>query len=93
MPAVPVVQNASASAPASLEALLASLRTHVHDPVRWGASVEALRDVHGASLVLEVGPGKVLAGLVRRIDRNLECVAVDSPAGLERAIEAAGVAA
>lgn len=86
MPAVPVVQNASATAPANLEALLASLRTHVHDPVRWTASVEALRDAHGATLVLEVGPGKVLAGLVKRIDRGLQCVAVDSPAALDKAL-------
>ena len=93
MPALPVVQNASAAAPANLDALLASLRTHVHDPVRWTASVEALRDAHGATLVLECGPGKVLAGLLRRIDRSLECVAVDSPAALERAIETAGAAA
>ena len=92
MPAVPVVQNAPAAAPASLGALLASLRTHVHDPVRWTASVEALRDDHGATLVLECGPGKVLAGLVKRIDRTLECVAVDSPAGLEKALERAGAA-
>ena len=96
-PSVPVVQNASATAPADLDALLASLRTHVHDPVRWTASVEALRDVHGASLVLECGPGKVLAGLVKRIDRGLECVAVDSPAALDEAVaranELAGAAA
>ena len=89
-PAVPVVQNASASAPADLDALLASLRTHVHDPVRWTASIEALRDAHGATLVLECGPGKVLAGLVKRIDRGLECVAVDSPAALDRAVARAG---
>ncbi len=90
MPAVPVVQNASAAAPADLDALLSSLRTHVHDPVRWTASVEALRDVHGAELVLECGPGKVLAGLVKRIDRGLQCVAVDSPASIDKALEAAG---
>ena len=93
MPAVPVVQNASAAAPGDLDALVASLYTHVHDPVRWTASVEALRDVHGATLVLECGPGKVLAGLVKRIDRDLECVAVDSPAAVDRALEAAGVTA
>ena len=97
MPSVPVVQNASAAAPADLDALLASLSTHVHDPVRWTASVGALRDAHGATLVLECGPGKVLAGLVKRIDRSLECIAVDSPAAVERAVaranELAGAAA
>jgi [acyl-carrier-protein] S-malonyltransferase len=42
----------------------------------------------GVTLLVEGGPGKVLAGLVKRIDRNLESVAVYDPATLAAALEA-----
>ena len=90
MPQVPLVQNAPASAPASLEELLERLRAHVFSPVRWTGSIERLRDAHGATLILECGPGKVLAGLGKRIDRALPTLPVESPDTLAAALEAAG---
>lgn len=85
-PELPVVLNADASTPATLEQLLASLRQHLSSPVNWTANVEALRDVHGADRLLECGPGKVLAGLAKRIDKRLPCVTVDSAAETAAAI-------
>ena len=41
----------------------------------------------GMSRFLEVGPGKVLAGLLRRIDRSVSCTPVSDPKGLERAAQ------
>lgn len=91
-PAVPLVQNATARAPDSLESLLASLREHVYSPVRWTDCVMALRDLHGARSLVEAGPGKVLAGLSRRVDRTLASLPVESPETLDTALETLGVA-
>lgn len=89
MPAVPLLQNATAEAPADLAGLLGHLKSHVYNPVYWTRTVNNLRDVHGVSLIIEAGPGKVLAGLSKRIDRSLPTLAVYSPDTLVAAIEAA----
>jgi len=87
-PHCPVVQNASATAASSVDALVLSLKSHVYDPVQWVKSVEALRDTHSASTLIEVGPGKVLTGLTKRIDRGLPCLPVDSAVSLLAALTA-----
>jgi [acyl-carrier-protein] S-malonyltransferase len=86
-PQCSIVQNAQASAPASLEALVTSLKSHVFSPVRWTASIEALRDSHGVTRLVECGPGKVLTGLSRRIDKQLPCLPTDTAEGLDAALE------
>lgn len=83
MPSVPLLQNASASAPADLTALLASLREHVYNPVQWTRTVMAMREAHGVDTLVEVGPGKVLSGLGKRIDRSLTLLSTESPAAIE----------
>jgi len=90
-PDMALIQNATAQAAADLPTLLSHLKTHVHNPVYWTRTVETLRDVHGVSLILEAGPGKVLSGLSRRIDRALPTLPVDSPDTLAKALEAASV--
>ncbi len=55
-------------------------------PVRFTQAVMALRDL-GARTFVEVGPGKVLAGLVRRIDKSLQSVSVSGPDDIARAQE------
>ena len=92
MPRAPLVQNAPARAPDTLETLLGRLREHVYRPVRWTDSIACLRDEHGAGTILEVGPGRVLSGLGKRIDRALPTLAVDSPDTLDAALDAVGVA-
>ena len=89
MPVVPLIQNATAMAAADLPSLLGHLKSHVYNPVYWTSSVQALRDSHGVSLVIEAGPGKVLTGLSRRIDRALPTLPVESPTTLAAALEAA----
>ena len=89
MPVVPVLQNATAKAPEDLPTLLNHLKSHVYNPVYWTSTVQSLRDVHGVSLILEAGPGKVLSGLSKRIDRALPTMPVDSPDTLMAALEAA----
>ena len=77
-PTFPVVQNADAVAAKDLDALTASLKEHVYNPVQWTRSVQTLRDQYGVQTLLESGPGKVLTGLSKRIDRGLPCMPVNS---------------
>ena len=50
--------------------------------MRWRECVLAMKE-HGISTLVELGTGKVLCGLVRRIDREIEAVSVESPADAE----------
>lgn len=86
LPSIPVVQNAQAIAPDSQAAMLESLAHHVYSPVYWTRTIHQLRDVHGVTRLIECGPGKVLAGLVKRIDRQLPVDVVDSPAAVAAAL-------
>jgi [acyl-carrier-protein] S-malonyltransferase len=54
-------------------------------PVRWTECIEALERA-GVTRLYELGPGRVLAGLVKRISKNLECVSIEDPAGLEKVL-------
>lgn len=92
-PSAPLIQNATAEAAADVEQMLTRLRAHVYSPVYWTKTVESLRDVHGVQTVIEAGPGKVLTGLGKRIDRSLTTLPVESPSTLSSALEALGIAA
>jgi [acyl-carrier-protein] S-malonyltransferase len=70
IPTIPVVHNASVSVAESPEGIRDALIRQLYQPVRWVECVTALREA-GVSHMAECGPGKVLAGLVRRIDRSL----------------------
>jgi [acyl-carrier-protein] S-malonyltransferase len=67
-----------------------ALVRQVSQPVRWLQSVEFLIS-QGVQSLIEIGPGKVLSGLVRQIDRNLRCVNVEDKASLCAAREALSV--
>ncbi len=56
-------------------------------PVRWSGLVQALAGA-GATTLIECGPGKVLAGLNRRIDKNLQSLALQDPAAVQAALAA-----
>jgi len=79
--ATPIVTNVDAK-PVNLgtEARDALVR-QVSQPVRWLQSVEFLIS-QGVQTLVEIGPGKVLSGLMRQIDRNLRCVNVEDKASL-----------
>lgn len=85
-PAIPVVHNVDASAHDDIEETRAALRRQLYNPVRWSESVHALRSA-GAEALVELGPGKVLAGLARRIDRRFPAAAVEDPDTLAKALE------
>lgn len=81
-PRAPVVSNVSARGESDPEALRGLLIEQITKMVRWRESVEFLRD-QGVETLVELGAGKVLTGLVRRIDRDLTGVAVGSPREIE----------
>lgn len=87
-PVRPLLQNATAAAAADLPAMLTHLKSHVYNPVYWTRTIESLRDNHGITRVIEAGPGKVLTGLAKRIDRSLPTLPVESPETLAAAINA-----
>ena len=77
-PSVPLVANVTASSvsdPDTIRSLLVEQVTHL---VRWRESVEYLRN-QGVDKLLELGPGKVLTGLTRRIDREISATAINTP--------------
>jgi len=87
-PGIPVVQNAQAKAPQDIRDLKASLKEHVYSPVQWTKSVQTMRDEYDVSLVIECGPGKVLSGLGKRIDKTLKHQSTDKPESFQAALDA-----
>lgn len=80
-PAIAVIQNVSASACFDPEQLKTNLVAQLYSPVRWVESVEAML-TYGVSCFSECGPGKVLAGLNKRIARQIPVVSLDCPAAM-----------
>lgn len=87
---MPLVTNVDARAVRSADILRESLVRQVSQPVRWLESVEFLIN-QGVKTFIEIGPGKVLSGLVRQIDRSVQCVNVEDEASLRAAREAIAV--
>jgi [acyl-carrier-protein] S-malonyltransferase len=83
-PSIPVIQNAEACSYATTEDIRGALRRQLYLPVRWTQCVQALA-ANGAGRIAECGPGKVLAGLIKRIDKNIEARALGTSAELEAA--------
>ena len=83
---IPVVHNVDAATHSDPAEIRDVLRRQLYNPVRWTESVSALKAA-GAEYLVELGPGKVLTGLARRIDRQLSACAVEDPSTLERALE------
>jgi [acyl-carrier-protein] S-malonyltransferase len=83
---VPLVNNADARTVRSAAEVRAGLKRQVTAPVRWEQSMGILLS-QGVTLFLEVGPGKVLSGLMRQIDRQAECVRVEDVATLNEVLE------
>ena len=86
-PAIPVVRNVDGSVTRRAADVVPLLLRQVASPVRWIDCVQRLA-AEGASAFVEVGPGRVLSGLVRRIVEDARTAAVEDPAGLDKALAA-----
>ncbi len=84
-PNAPVVSNVEAAANQDASKIVALLLRQVVGSVRWVETVQALEKA-GVTKIIELGPGKVLSGLVKRISPNVPCVNVEDPASLEKAL-------
>ncbi|CAI0817626.1 ACP S-malonyltransferase [Serratia proteamaculans] len=85
-PQVPVVNNVDVRTETDPEAIRSALVRQLYSPVRWTESVEFMA-AQGVTLLLEVGPGKVLTGLTKRIVDTLTAAAVNDAASLTAALE------
>ena len=89
--ATPVVTNVDARPINKGADARDALIRQVSQPVRWLESVEFLA-THGVQTFIEIGPGKVLSGLLRQINRELRCLNVEDESSLRAAREALEVA-
>jgi [acyl-carrier-protein] S-malonyltransferase len=88
-PKIPVVNNIDVAAPDSADAIRDALYRQAFGPVRWVECIAALK-ARGATHIIECGPGKVLAGMVKRIDPDLQSGAMFDPASLAEVRAALG---
>jgi [acyl-carrier-protein] S-malonyltransferase len=89
MPVIDVVHNVDARVATSVEDLREKLLAQMAQPVRWSSCVEEMVR-QGAQGFVECGAGKVLAGLVKRIDRSMKVSNLESSAGFAEALAMAG---
>jgi [acyl-carrier-protein] S-malonyltransferase len=85
-PAIPVLHNVSVAPAADPEQIRDLLVRQLYSPVRWAETVQRLA-AGGTTTIVEAGPGRVLTGLVKRIDKSLEALAVLDPLSLAAALE------
>ena len=76
-PNIPVINNVNVAYPDDPDAIKKALVEQLYSPVRWTETVTMLAEL-GVETLLEVGPGKVLTGLTKRIDKRLSCTAINS---------------
>jgi len=84
-PAVPMINNVDVKAETDAAAIRHALVRQLYSPVRWTESVEAMA-AQGVTQLLEMGPGKVLTGLTKRIVDTLTAAAVNDTASLAAAL-------
>jgi [acyl-carrier-protein] S-malonyltransferase len=83
-PQIPVLHNADVAAYGDADQIRDALTRQLYRPVRWTETIQQLA-AGGIVLMAECGPGKVLAGLAKRIDGNVNCHALTDAAKLEAA--------
>ena len=84
-PVIPVIQNVDAVLQDEPALIRENLGRQLYSPVLWVSSVQAMH-AHGIRRIVEAGPGKVLAGLCKRIDRTIENASVHDPDSLAAAL-------
>ena len=88
-PQIPVVHNVNAKTESDPQKIRQLLVEQVYSPVQWVACVRTLLD-QGVQCTVECGPGKVLSGLIRRIDKSLAVASLEEPESLDKALVLCG---
>jgi [acyl-carrier-protein] S-malonyltransferase len=86
-PRIPVVHNVHAATESDPGQIRALLVKQIYSPVQWTSCVGAIAS-SGAVNIVECGPGKVLSGLSRRIDKSLQSFSLEEPDELLATLEA-----
>jgi [acyl-carrier-protein] S-malonyltransferase len=86
MPSIPVVHNQNADIASSVDDIKQLLKKQLYQPVRWADSVRLIHS-KGVECLIECGPGKVLSGLTRRIEKSMQSQSVSDFTSLEKTIE------
>lgn len=86
MPTISLIHNVNAATAADLDELRDLLVRQLYSPVRWTESVQAMQAT-GVETLIECGPGKVLSGLNKKVDRALNVANIGDAAGLAKALE------
>ena len=81
-PVTPIISNVTAAPETQPNEIRKLLVNQVTSKVRWRESIENIRDL-GVHTFIEVGMGKVLTGMVKRIDKNLSAMSIQSPKDIE----------
>ena len=84
-PAVPILHNVDVETHSSGPSIRSALSAQLASPVRWRQTVVAMRE-RGAATMVEFGPGRVLTGLARRVDRSIAATAVHDGKSLDTAL-------
>lgn len=84
-PVIPVVNNVDVASESEPAAIKDALVRQLFSPVRWTDTVVSMAEA-GVELALEMGPGKVLSGLAKRIDKRVEGVAANEPAAVQELV-------
>jgi [acyl-carrier-protein] S-malonyltransferase len=82
-PVFPVVANVDATPKSDVVSVRRALVDQVASPVRWQASIEAMA-ASGVTHMIEIGPGKALAGMVKRIAKDVKCASVSDVASIDQ---------
>ena len=87
VPVIPVVHNVHAKTEADPLQIKELLTQQIYSAVKWVSCVQAMSEA-GVEITIECGPGKVLSGLNKRIQKSLQCLNIESPETLEAALTA-----
>ena len=86
MPAIPVIHNCNVEVAKNIAEIKANLVTQLDSPVKWVSSIEKISADFEVEKVIESGPGKVLSGMIKRIVKGVEVVAIETPETLSKTL-------
>lgn len=87
VPHMPIIHNVDVQEQRDVAAIHKALNAQLHQPVRWVETIQRMA-AEGVQTVVECGPGKVLTGLNKRIDKSMQALPVFNPKTLDAALEA-----
>ena len=84
-PSIPLINNVDVAMPTDTAHIRSALERQAWHAVRWVETIEQMGAL-GVTHIVECGPGKVLSGLIKRIDKNMTVLAINDPASMEHTL-------